>query len=80
MQLRLQKPDIERFIDEQVKAGRFPNAEAVVESAVFRMMEEEVVPTSEDFAAFQKSERQIDDGESVEFGEFAARMRRKHHI
>jgi Arc/MetJ-type ribon-helix-helix transcriptional regulator len=80
MQLRLQKPDIERFIDNQVKTGRFPNAEAVVESALFRMMEEEVVPTSEDVAAFQKSENEIDNGESVEFGEFAARMRRKHNI
>ena len=80
MQLRLQKPDIERFIDEQVKAGRFPNAEAVVETALFLMMEDEVVPTSEDITAFQKSEKQIDSGESVEFGEFAARIRRKHGI
>ena len=54
MNVQLQKPDLERYIDEQVKAGNFPTPEAVVETALKLMMEEEEAElTAEDFAEIE---------------------------
>ena len=79
MNVQLQKPELERFIDEQVKAGIFPSAEAVVEDALLRMMEE-VELSEEDLAAIRQSDEQIANGEVEDFGDFAARMRQKYGI
>ena len=32
--IRSLRPEVQRFIDEQVKSGRFPTPEAVVEAAI----------------------------------------------
>lgn len=80
MQLQPIKPEVERFIDEQVQTGRFSSREAVVEAAVERMMDEreEYALDDEDVAAIIESEEQIDRGEFVEFETFAAEMRKKY--
>jgi Arc/MetJ-type ribon-helix-helix transcriptional regulator len=80
MQLQPIKPEVERFIDEQVQTGRFSSREAVVEAAVERMMDEreEFALDDEDVAAIIESEEQIDRGEFVEFETFAAEMRKKY--
>jgi Arc/MetJ-type ribon-helix-helix transcriptional regulator len=79
MNFRLQKPELERFIDEQVKAGIFPSAEAVVEDALLRMMEE-VELSEEDREGIRQSDEQIAKGEVVDYGDFAARIRQKYGI
>ncbi len=78
MQLQLTKPELAKFIDEKVKAGEFPTAEAVVESALLRMMESEECLSAEDIRAIRLSDQQIDRGEFVEFDEFAAQMRDRY--
>ena len=80
MELLPIKPEVERFIDEQVKTGRFSSREAVVEAAVERMMDdgEDLELTDEDVAVIQESTQQIERGEYVEFDAFAAEMRKKY--
>jgi Arc/MetJ-type ribon-helix-helix transcriptional regulator len=34
MQISLEKPELERFVREQVRAGHYPSVEAVVEAAI----------------------------------------------
>ena len=80
MQVRLTKPELERFIADQVKAGHFPSSEAAVEAAVEEMMRTraDAELTDEDVDAINESEAQIDRGESVDFDDFAAAMRKKY--
>ena len=80
MQVKLTKPEIERFITERVRAGDFPTAQAVVENAMTRMMQEKVDMTDEDVDAIVQAEDQIDRGESVDFDSFTAKMRRKFGV
>ena len=80
MQVRVTKPEFERFIDSKVKSGHFPSPEAVVEDALSRMMDEEVTLTAEDVSAIAESDAQVERGEFVDFDSFAAEMRKKHGI
>jgi Arc/MetJ-type ribon-helix-helix transcriptional regulator len=77
MEVRLTKPQFQKFIDGQVKAGHFLTPEAVVEDALARMMEEDLRLTDEDAAAIAAADAQIDRGEFIDFDAFAAEMRRK---
>ncbi len=72
------KPDAQRFIQDQVKAGRFSSPDAVVEEAVSRMMADVEIELDDDTAAaINRAEEQLDRGEGVEFDDFAAQIRRK---
>jgi Arc/MetJ-type ribon-helix-helix transcriptional regulator len=76
MNLTLKKPELERYIDDLVKAGRFPSAEAVVEDALLRaMMNGEDTLTPEDLTAIELSEQQLDAGQGIDSKEVAAQMR-----
>lgn len=80
MQVQLRKPELERFIDDQVRAGRYTSPEDAVEAAIAQMMVDQTTIhlTDEDMVAIHESEAQIDRGESVEFDTFASEMRKKH--
>jgi putative addiction module CopG family antidote len=80
MQINLRHPDIEQFIDEQVKTGRFKSADDVVATALARMMDEDIKLSDDDVRALNEADAEIDRGESEEFTEFAARIRKKHGI
>ncbi|HEX3357175.1 MAG TPA: hypothetical protein VHS31_09405 [Tepidisphaeraceae bacterium] len=80
MEVRLTDPVLERFVDDQVKAGNFPNPDAVVQKALARMMEDTTSLMPEDIAEIEEGDKEIDRGEFVDFGEFAARMRAKFDI
>jgi len=76
MQVELTKPELAKFVDDKVKSGDFSSREAVVEDALARMMDEEVMLTHDDVTAIIAAEDQIDRGESIDFDEFAARIRK----
>jgi Arc/MetJ-type ribon-helix-helix transcriptional regulator len=76
MQLKLQKPELEEYLTEQVRRGNFPTPEAVVEDALRRVMREEL--TDEDVAAIEESARQLDRGEGIDSRKVAARMRKMY--
>ncbi len=80
MPLQLRKPELAKFVDDKVRAGDFPDAEAVVEDALARVMEEEEaeVLTDEDVRAIAEADAAIDRGEHVDFDTFAAEMRKKY--
>lgn len=79
MQVELDKPELAKFIDDQVKAGHFPTPQAAVEAAVEQMMHDRVNDDLDDETAeaINRAEAQIDRGEGVDFKEFAAEMRKK---
>lgn len=80
MQLQLTKPELEKFINEQVEAGHFPSPQAAVEAAVEQMMHNRVDSelTDEDAEEIEKSEAELDRGEFVEFDSLASEMRKKY--
>jgi hypothetical protein len=79
MHVELTKPELERYITNQVDAGLFPSPQAAIEAAVEQMMLSggPVELTDEDVAVINESEDQIDRGEFVDFDTFAAELRRK---
>ena len=50
MNVDLRKPEIEQYVDEQVRAGNFPTPEAVVEDALLSAMTRDYQLTEEDWA------------------------------
>jgi Arc/MetJ-type ribon-helix-helix transcriptional regulator len=81
MQVHLTKPELARFVDAKVKAGEFPSAQAVVEDALVRMMEEEQETlTEDDLRAIQLADEAMDRGEHVDFEAFADEMRKKFGV
>jgi Arc/MetJ-type ribon-helix-helix transcriptional regulator len=75
----LLRQEIEQFIDEQVKAGRFPTCEAVVEAAIaeFSDITPEFQLTSADIAAINKAEAQANRGEGMELDAFRAQISKR---
>lgn len=69
MELTLQ-PDTRRFIDDQVKAGRFPTPEAVVEAAIAQWQNDDL--DAETIAAINEAEAQADRGEGIDLATFRA--------
>lgn len=78
MNLQL-KPELQRFIENQVRAGHFASADAAIEAAVEQMMQASEVDDLDDdtAAAINRAEEQLDRGEGIDFHQFAAEMRRK---
>jgi putative addiction module CopG family antidote len=75
------KPQIQQFVEEQVRAGHFRSPEEVLEEAIARMMSDpDVEPDVETMAAITRAEEQFDRGEGIDFDQFAAEMRRKYNI
>jgi Arc/MetJ-type ribon-helix-helix transcriptional regulator len=79
MQVSL-KPAIQRYIDEQIREGRFPNTEAVLEAAVARLMLDPAPDEldAEDLAAVAGSEEQIGRGESLDWKTVSAQLRKEY--
>jgi Arc/MetJ-type ribon-helix-helix transcriptional regulator len=72
------RPDAQKFIEEQVRAGNFRSVDDALQEAVQRMMiEAELDLDDETAAAINRAEEQIDRGEGIELEQFAAEWRRK---
>ena len=79
MTVHLRKPELAKFVDEKVREGGYSDAEAVIEDALARMMEDEAVElTDEDVRAIAEADAAIDRGEFVDFDTVAAEMRKKY--
>ncbi len=72
-------PKIEQKIAEQVRLGRFPTPEAVVESAVVEFTETPIDQSLEaaDVAAINEAEEQLDRGEGIDLATLRADMSRR---
>jgi putative addiction module CopG family antidote len=80
MQINLRHPDLEQFVDEQVKSGRYRSADDVVATALARLMDDQMELSEEDLTAIRQAEEEIDRGECEDFNKFAPRTRKKFGI
>jgi antitoxin ParD1/3/4 len=74
------KPELEKFVQDQVRAGRFASPDEVLEAGLTRLMldpsDEEL--DAEDLAAIEESEQQITRGEAMDWKEISAKLRRQY--
>jgi Arc/MetJ-type ribon-helix-helix transcriptional regulator len=80
MNIQVNKPEFEKFIDEQVRQGSFSSANEVIEAGLARLM---LDSSSDDFdaetkAAIDRAVGQFERGEDRSFKEFAAEFRARH--
>jgi len=70
-------PELQRFVEDQVKTGRFLSASEVLEAGLARLMVDPLPEDldAEDVAAVEESERQIARGEDLDWKEVGARLR-----
>ena len=74
------KPQLERYVEDQVRAGRFTSPAEVIEAGLARLMldppDDEL--DGETLSAIEQAETQIDRGESLPLDAAFAELRRKH--
>ena len=80
MQISLNKPELERFVADQVTRGRFPSAADVIEAALARLMFEDAEEEfdEETLQAIRRAEEQLDRGEGRPFKQVADELRKRH--
>jgi Arc/MetJ-type ribon-helix-helix transcriptional regulator len=80
MQISVSKPDLVRFVEEQVSQGRFTSVEEVVEAALLRLRDEErnAPLDSETLAKIRTSREQLDRGEGLDFKDALHQLRSKY--
>ena len=77
MQITLKQPELERFVEEQVKAsGGYPSADAVVEAALMSMRES-IELDDETIAAINEGSEQAERGEGMDLDEFRVFMKKR---
>jgi putative addiction module CopG family antidote len=73
------KPELEKFVQDQVKAGRFASPAEVLEAGLARLM---LDPPDEldaaDLAAIDESEEQIARGEDLDWKAASQELRRRY--
>jgi antitoxin ParD1/3/4 len=69
------KPELQRLVDEKVKAGLFPSAEALVNSAVAQVVAGDDLESGELERLLEVGERQARDGRLVDGEEAFARLK-----
>jgi putative addiction module CopG family antidote len=71
-------PESQKFIDDQIRSGRFRSANELLDAAVQRMMlDSDDQLDDAAAAAINRAEDQIDRGEGIDFDKFAAEMRKR---
>lgn len=81
MQVKL-KPQFQKFIDEQVRTGRFASPDEAIEAGVARLMFDRApdVLDAQDRAAVRESHAQIERGELIDARTFGEEMKRKYPL
>jgi Arc/MetJ-type ribon-helix-helix transcriptional regulator len=74
------KPELQKFAEDQVSAGRFSSVTEVLEAGLARLMLDPLSDEldAEDLAAIEESEGQIARGEDLDWKEVSARLRKKY--
>lgn len=80
MQITIEKPEFARFVEDQLKTGRFSTPAEVIEAGLERLMLDPLVDEldDEDLAAIEESEQQIARGEDLDWKDVSARLRQKY--
>jgi len=74
------RPELKRFVEDQVRAGKFASPEEVVEAGLARLMLDPAPDDldEDDRAAIAESEAQIARGEDLDWSQVSAALRRKY--
>jgi putative addiction module CopG family antidote len=74
------RPELERFVEDQVKAGRFASPAEVLEAGLARLMLDPPADEldAEDLAAIEESEVQIARGEDLDWKVVSKELRRRY--
>ena len=73
------RPELRKFIEDEVMAGNFASADEVVEAALARLMlDPSPDEDAETVAAIDEAEAQIDRGEGMPLDEAFGRLCEKH--
>lgn len=74
------KPDLERYIEDQVKSGRFSSVSEVLEAGLARLMLDPAADEldSDDLAAIEESEQQIAEGKDLDWKTVSKDLRKKY--
>jgi Arc/MetJ-type ribon-helix-helix transcriptional regulator len=80
MNIQEMAPELQRFVEELVRSGKFSSTTEVIEAGISRLMIEEggLELDEETWAAIDEAERQIERGEYRDFREVAAELRKKY--
>jgi hypothetical protein len=78
MRIDVTKPQLQKFIDDEVRAGHFPSPQAAVETAVEQMMLDHGVLDDSTVAAIAKSDEQYLRGEFVDWRDVRGDLRKKY--
>ena len=69
------RPDVEKFIGDQVREGRFPSPEAVVEAAITALRDDSTLELDDETAAaINEAEEELDRGEGMDLAAFRAHI------
>ena len=73
-------PELQKFVEERVKAGEFQSPAQVVEAGLARLMLDPSPEQLDDdtLAAIARAEAQLDRGEGIPLKEAFDRLRKKH--
>jgi Arc/MetJ-type ribon-helix-helix transcriptional regulator len=72
------RPETRRFIDDQIKAGRFASPDDLVEAAIADMrLGHETTLDDATIAAINEGEEQADRGEGIDFAVFRAQWKKR---
>ncbi len=74
------RPELQRFVDDQVKAGHFASPDAVIEAGLARLMldPDPAELDEETLAAIDRAEEQIEQGQYRDWKEVSAELRAKY--
>ena len=70
------KPEFEKYIEQQVRAGHFSSPAAVLEAGLERLMLDEL--DEEALVAIEESRQQIARGEDLDWKVLSAQLRKKY--
>jgi Arc/MetJ-type ribon-helix-helix transcriptional regulator len=73
-------PEPKKYVEEQVRAGRFASPQEVVEAGLARLMLDPLPDEldDDDLAAIEESEAQIKRGEALDWAQVSAALRQKY--
>jgi putative addiction module CopG family antidote len=76
------KPEVRRFVEEQVKTGRFSSPDEVLEAGVARLMLDSEEPNLDEqtLKAIEHADAQLDRGEGVSAIQAFQRLRAKYSV
>ena len=72
------KPQVQKFVEDQVKSGHFRSADDVLEEALVRMMEDSAQLDDDTLAAIDRSEDQIARGEYRDWTQVSRELRARY--